>query len=354
MGPPPDPEQQLSMLENPAVRAQMNELLSNPSMVDEMIRMNPMLAQMPGARQMLQSPMFRQMMTDPDAMRSMMNMQRSMGMGRGAGATSAFPAPGGTGAESTGAAGEQGQNTQPGQGLQSPPPNPFAMFGAPGGAGMQGNPFAQLFNPGMFGQQPNTGGNMPPTGIARADGTTIDSADLNNPTPPSGDAPGQTQAREGQLQQPTNSLGATNPFAMMQNPMMQNMARTMMANPQMMQQMMQSMYGPQPDGSNPLAPSQPSDANNPLANPAGQSNPFAGLFGGGGMNPFTNPDLAAMLGGGSSSPQPPDNRPPEERYAVELRQLNDMGFFEFERNVQALRRSGGSVQGAVEFLLSGA
>jgi ubiquilin len=63
--------------------------------------------------------------------------------------------------------------------------------------------------------------------------------------------------------------------------------------------------------------------------------------------------LAALLGGaGLGSPPPQDNRPPEERYADQLRQLNDMGFFEFERNVEALRRSGGSVQGAVEYLLS--
>jgi len=55
----------------------------------------------------------------------------------------------------------------------------------------------------------------------------------------------------------------------------------------------------------------------------------------------------------SSSPAPPaDTRPPEERYADQLRQLNDMGFFDFDRNVEALRRSGGSVQGAIEQLLS--
>jgi ubiquilin len=66
------------------------------------------------------------------------------------------------------------------------------------------------------------------------------------------------------------------------------------------------------------------------------NNPFAALF-----NPW------AM-----QPPPPPDNRPPEERYAEQLRQLNDMGFYEFERNVQALRRSGGSVQGALEWLLS--
>ena len=67
---------------------------------------------------------------------------------------------------------------------------------------------------------------------------------------------------------------------------------------------------------------------------------------GAGANP-----LAALLGGGFGAPSPPDNRPPEERYAEQLRQLNDMGFCEFERNVEALRRAGGSVQGAVEYLL---
>ena len=55
---------------------------------------------------------------------------------------------------------------------------------------------------------------------------------------------------------------------------------------------------------------------------------------------------------GSPEPaQPADDRPPEVRYEDQLRQLNDMGFYEFERNVQALRRSGGSVQGAIEYLL---
>ncbi|KAI6761438.1 hypothetical protein HG531_001991 [Fusarium graminearum] len=65
------------------------------------------------------------------------------------------------------------------------------------------------------------------------------------------------------------------------------------------------------------------------------------MFGGGGMGAAANP------------PAPADNRPPEERYAEQLRQLNDMGFFDFDRNVAALRRSGGSVQGAIEHLLSG-
>jgi ubiquilin len=40
-------------------------------------------------------------------------------------------------------------------------------------------------------------------------------------------------------------------------------------------------------------------------------------------------------------------------YEVQLRQLNEMGFFEFDRNVAALRRSGGNVQGAIDHLLGG-
>jgi ubiquilin len=60
---------------------------------------------------------------------------------------------------------------------------------------------------------------------------------------------------------------------------------------------------------------------------------------------------AGGLFGAPEPPAPVDNRPPEERYAEQLRQLNDMGFYDFDRNVAALRRSGGSVQGAIEHLL---
>ncbi|KAK7208537.1 ubiquitin-like polyubiquitin-binding protein [Myxozyma melibiosi] len=102
-------------------------------------------------------------------------------------------------------------------------------------------------------------------------------------------------------------------------------------------------------------------------------NPFGALFGnpaansgqaaaGGapaaGTNPLWSPEMmnlmAAGLGGGAANSQPEDTRPPEERYESQLRQLNELGFFDFDRNVRALRRSGGNVQGAVEALLDGA
>lgn len=132
-------------------------------------------------------------------------------------------------------------------------------------------------------------------------------------------------------------------------------------------------------GSTTSANANTSNSANP-ANPA--LNPFAALFGAANSaqanaanrnpsnsassngesvppNPFANPEmwnlLGAMARGSNEAAQtrPADNRPPEEIYQTQLRQLNDMGFFDFDKNVKALRRSGGSVQGAIEELLNG-
>jgi ubiquilin len=93
---------------------------------------------------------------------------------------------------------------------------------------------------------------------------------------------------------------------------------------------------------------------------AAAANPFAALFpppAAGGANPFAlSPEQFQQMMqvfAPQAAPSPADNRPPEERYAEQLRQLNDMGFYNFDQNVAALRRSGGSVQGAVEHLLGG-
>lgn len=138
--------------------------------------------------------------------------------------------------------------------------------------------------------------------------------------------------------------------AMMQLPMF----RQMMSNPELLRGMMGAQGAgatpafPAP-GANPTVGDASADAAAPAdtAAPDAASNPFASLFPGG------MPQLDPAMFGGAPAPAAEDTRPPEVRYETQLSQLNDMGFYDFDQNVAALRRSGGNVQGALEFLLSG-
>ncbi|KAJ5567773.1 Ubiquitin-like protein DskB [Penicillium sp. DV-2018c] len=311
MGPPPDTESMLNMLENPQFQSSINEALQNPAMIDMMIQQNPMLRDMgPGVRQMMQSPEFRRMLTDPSSLRQMMQMQRAMGMGGGlGGGDSTFPAPGVTNTTTDENQGAQQQNAQANPFGQMPQ-NPFA----------NANPFGALFgaNPFMGQAQPSaTPGATQPGATQGAESTT----------PAEGQPPQAAQNPFASLLNPAlfgnagqDGQGGGNPF----NP--QNLQQNpFLRDPALLSQMMQAMGGQGTEGG------------------AAGGNPLAALLGGGGLGGFGN---------GFGTPPPTDTRPPEERYADQLRQLNDMGFFEFERNIEALRRAGGSVQGAVEYLLS--
>ncbi|KHN98924.1 deubiquitination-protection protein dph1 [Metarhizium album ARSEF 1941] len=297
MGPPMDEERIQRMMSDPNVQQSMNEALNNPDFVNMLIESNPMLRNMPNAREIITSPFMRQMMSSPQMMNQAMRMQRSM-----RGGYSAFPAPGATDTTPDAAA---GGNRSAGQ-ARSPMPNPilqtFMMPGTMGGAGGAGGTggnsalnFAQML------QSLNA---MSPSPAAQAPTTSPPTAGATQGTTPS------SESREGQGAPPDTGAAAG------------------------------------------------ASLNNQTQSAA---NPFAALF-----SPAANPDnlwganadviqqMMQMFGGaGAGSPaSPPDNRPPEERYADQLRQLNDMGFCDFDRNVAALRRSGGSVQGAVEHLLS--
>ncbi|KAK4987345.1 hypothetical protein LTR50_004680 [Elasticomyces elasticus] len=313
MGAPPDMDAMLNMLENPQTATMMAEALNNPDVLN-MIRNSPMARQNPMMQQVLNDPNLRRMMFNPEMLRMQMQMQRQMrGMG-GAGAANAFPAPGVTDTTPADAQGQdRAQNQQ--QQQQQQQANPFAMFGGNPGAGSGANPFAALFggNPGAAqGTTPSATPPPPPPNPTAGQAAGTDAA---NPfanifgPPPAGQGAGG---------------GAAN------DPMME-MTRQMMQNPEMMRSAMQMLGG---DTSNP----------NPNPNQNQNPNPFNTLF---------NP--ASLFGAATQQPPPPpvDTRAPEERYAEQLRQLNDMGFYDFERNVTALRRAGGSVAGAVEMLLEG-
>ncbi|KAI9744534.1 MAG: hypothetical protein M1818_002063 [Claussenomyces sp. TS43310] len=301
MGAPPSEDQLADMLSNPATAQMMNEALNNPAMIDMMIQSNPQLQAMgPEARRMLQSPMFRQMMTNPDMLRQAAAMRRMMNGGTGGG--SSFPAPGVTDTTPTGAAGTNA--TSPGQGGApgaAGAANPFGnLFGAGGIPGMGGgsggaNPFASLLNPGA---------GFP---FAAPSGTTP----AQSPPPPASAGQGSPSAQP--------DAPPANPFAAMFGGGGSTPGNPFGMTPEQLQQMQQ------------------------MAQQIGMGDLLGGT---GGLG-------AGGAGGAQSPPLPTDTRPPEEMYAEQLRQLNDMGFFDFDQNVQALRRAGGSVQGAINSLLGG-
>lgn len=291
------------MLSNPMIAQTMNEALNNPNFIDYMIRSNPTLANMPNAREMLQSPYFRNMMTNPEAIRMAARMRRVLQ----GGGDSAFPAPGTTDNTPAGAAGT-GSAASGNNGNDDALRALFGAAGVPGGFGGLGgplgsgaaNPFASL-----FGLAP-PGGSTSGAGLAPASSDQGATSTENRGTPAGGNTNPQGQA--GNTGQPPNPFSA--------------------------------LFGLGQGGA---GAGQGANANNPFGLPP--------------ISPEAMQQVAQLWGLGGLSPPaaaaaPADNRPPEERYADQLRQLNDMGFFDFDRNVTALRRSGGSVQGAVEYLLS--
>jgi ubiquilin len=304
-----DEDQLANMLNNPHVAQQMNEMMNNDQFLDMMIQSNPMLRNNPNAREMVRSPLFRQMMTNPEALRSAARLQRMM---RGNNGQASFPMPGVTD-NMPGAASNNNNNATHDSATQGQP-NPFdpAIWGNIPGlgglGGLAGNPGALnalLSNP--FGMAPTgTGANQPATGTSPTPGST-GTQTANNPTTNDNATATAGQGQGGNAQ--GTSSPPPNPFA--------------------------NLFG----GLGGLGGNQ-NAANNPLGLPP--------------MSPEALQQMMQLLGmgGAAGSPAPPaDNRPPEERYAEQLRQLNDMGFYDFDRNVAALRRSGGSVQGAIEHLL---
>lgn len=320
MGPPPNPDQLLEMMDNPMFLQQMNEAMNNPAVID-MMQQNPMVRNNPMIQEMLRNPEMRRMMFNPEMMRMQLQMQRAMNGGAGAGGSS-FPMPGATNTTPQ----DSTANTQ-NQSATGAAQNPFGSMFGPGAA----NPFAGLFAPQAQTQNQSQNRNASSTA----------------------DTPSNTATTEGSTPA-TDASGATaNPFASLfgapptagsegqqPNPIAEA-ARNLMQNPEAMRAAMQMMGSMNAGGNMFGGLGQPPSTTG--SNPGAAANPFAALFGPGG----------GFGGAGFGSPPPQDNRPPEEVYEVQLRQLNEMGFYEFERNVAALRRSGGNVQGAIEFLLGG-
>ncbi|KAI9428406.1 UBQLN4 protein [Lactarius indigo] len=61
----------------------------------------------------------------------------------------------------------------------------------------------------------------------------------------------------------------------------------------------------------------------------------------------------AGFGPGVGASPLPGAPPPEERFQVQLQQLQDMGFTNASQNVRALLATGGNVHSAIEYILNG-
>ncbi|TFL07673.1 hypothetical protein BDV98DRAFT_496636, partial [Pterulicium gracile] len=251
-----DPNMLQTMMNSPQFMQQMTSLMSNPAVLDQIIASNPQLANMgPQVREVFQSERFRELVSNPERLQSMLQMASSL----------------------------QGSD------------NPFgALGGGMGGMGGMGGFPA----PGVPGNANSTN----PADSTASDGST-----------------GMFLFRWTSGGDPSNGLAAGGTGAL-------------------------------PTGVPPF----------PGMDPAFMQQLLMGGLGGGG---FGSPGGAAGAGGGLGglggfgAPQTPavpaDTRSPEERFQVQLQQLNDMGFSNGQQNVRALLATGGNVHAAIEYILGG-
>ena len=129
--------------------------------------------------------------------------------------------------------------------------------------------------------------------------------------------------------------------------------RAMLTNPQLMQQMM--------NPANVQAMMQMQQAMGTLQNNGVLPPMGGGMSPFGGMNAFGAPPGAGYGGGlnfdsifqaaGAGGAAPVQD--PATRYAAQLQQLRDMGFYDESANLRALQATSGNVNAAVERLLGG-
>ena len=148
MGGGMDPNMMNQMMQDPNFAQYMSTMLQNPQVLESMISMNPQLAAMgPEVRQMLQSPQFQQMISNPEMLRQVAQMSQQMGGmgGMGMGGMGGMGGgnmynPWGTPAPATPTT-PASTTTPPTSGAAATPATPtFNPFAALGGAGV--NPVA--------------------------------------------------------------------------------------------------------------------------------------------------------------------------------------------------------------------
>ncbi|XP_076927532.1 ubiquitin domain-containing protein DSK2b-like [Bidens hawaiensis] len=258
---------------------------------------------------------------------------------------------------------------------------PFLNATTPGGNDPGSNPFAAL-----LGNQ-GAGNNTPVTGSE----TTPGSAAPNSnplPNPWGGNTTGGARTNAG-TRPPTVSglggaglLGLDRPGGMpdmsqlMQNPAISQMMQSLLSNPQYMQQIvnqnpqLRSLFDSNPQLremlqnpevlrqlTSPQMMQQMMSLQQLLPQLNQQQSTFGSVQTGDATGAQNNVGLdfwmnmfGGLGAGGLAAPNVPDV-PPEQLYATQLSQLQEMGFFDTQENIRALRATAGNVHAAVERLL---
>lgn len=147
-----------------------------------------------------------------------------------------------------------------------------------------------------------------------------------------------------------STTGPTNPFnpygldmetvsSMMQNPQIQGMMNQMMSNPELMQSLMSN---------SPLFQGSMGGNNNtpPFGfNPMMMQNMFQ-------PNMLQQNMFQQNSNNANNNTAPSNQAPPQEKFESQLQQLKDMGFYDEQKNLEALIATNGNVNAAVERLLS--
>ncbi|KAI3519100.1 hypothetical protein L1887_08125 [Cichorium endivia] len=223
----------------------------------------------------------------------------------------------------------------------NPLPNPWAAGGGGGGGGTQTN--AAGTNPGGIGRSPPPVGGLGGLGAPGLEGLFGGTAPDPNSMSQLMQNPAVSQMMQSLLSNPQymNQILGLNPqmrSMLESNPQLREMMQNpdfirQLTSPETMQQMMtlqQSLFsGRQP--------------------PAGQTGGATGGPDNMGLDMLMN--MFGGLGTGGFTMPNNSNVPPEELYATQLAQLQEMGFFDTGENIQALRATAGNVHAAVERLL---
>mmetsp|Transcript_2679 Transcript_2679/g.11483 ORF Transcript_2679/g.11483 Transcript_2679/m.11483 type:complete len:533 (-) Transcript_2679:881-2479(-) len=381
-----NPQAMQELMNSPAIRSYIDSIVANPESVRAMMESNPQMREI-----MDRNPELRHALNDPETLRRTFEVARNPSLMREQmrqhdrmfANVEAHP---------------EGFNAlaRAYTDVQAPMMNAMASgrddgVGNTVGGAQADNPFAALFGA-------NENGNAAPGATAAAAAAapgaegSPNTSPLPNPwAPNAGSGAGSTSAPApaglpglGGAPMGMGGMGNATPDQMMSqmeailsNPAMANMMQSMMSNPAVMQQMIDS--DPRMRAMLDAAPGMREQLTNPeflrqMTNPDnlrammqmqramtqlqgnGVMPPGMGMpgaagggssgvgAGAGAANPF-----AALMGGGA--PPVADARPPEEAYASQLQQLKDMGFFDEAQNIRALQATFGNVSAAIERLL---